>query len=88
MDIKNTKECYVLLTNSLNKAAEAKASDGHITGLEVLKLAVEEAGDAMAAIEDIDKVVAEMKDADAEELKELAVLSWQLKDAIVKFVKA
>lgn len=88
MDVKNTKEVYALLINSLNKAAEAKSSDGKISAYEVLKLAVEESSDLMAAAADIALVKAELQDLDAEELKELAVLSFQLKDAIVKFVKA
>jgi len=88
MDVKNTLEIFDLLINACEKAAAAKANDGKISAYEALEMVVSSSGDLMNAYKDADQVVAEMKDIDLEEAKQLGAKGLMLKDAIVKLVKA
>jgi hypothetical protein len=78
MGIKETKELYQFLSNSIDDLVKHKSDDGKISAAEWIQTVAVNAPAAVKAFVGIDKIDDEFKDASEEELKELALLGADL----------
>ena len=72
--LKETKELHGAICEILDDVKESKADDGKVSTMEWMKIAMENAGDAVEAFQGVDQIDDELTNLDADEVKEVAYM--------------
>ena len=78
LGLEQTRELKDFLLDLIKDIGESLSDDGKISTFEALQLAMENAPGAVVAFKGYDNIDDELKDADPEELKELAGMGMEL----------